>query len=227
MNAQIKKFFLPVLIPAVFLVPGSSAKAQAVRRSASAVHRRLVVSLPDRRLALLEDGKVKKVYVVAVGKKSSPSPTGTFTIMRRVTNPTYWHDGKVVAPGPENPVGTRWMGLSAKGYGIHGTNAPRSIGKAASSGCIRMRKSDLEELFAAVKTGDQVEIVGERDAETAEIFGDAHGVQASDGVAETTARAAEPVPASPSAPMQAPVLAAAQVEATPGVAIAVSMPVAR
>ena len=166
MNAQIKKFFLPVFIPAVFFVPGTAAKPQASGRSANVVHRRLVVSLPDRRMALLEDGKVKKVYAVAVGKRSTPSPTGTFTIMRRVTNPSYWHDGKVVTPGPENPVGTRWMGLSAKGYGIHGTNAPRSIGKAASHGCIRMRKGDLEQLFAAVRTGDQVEIVGERDAET-------------------------------------------------------------
>ena len=76
MNAQIRKFFLPVLIPAVFFVPGIPAKAQVVRHTAK-FHRRVVVSLPDRRLALLENGKVKKVYVVAVGERSTPSPTGT------------------------------------------------------------------------------------------------------------------------------------------------------
>ncbi len=70
-----------------------------------------MVSLEDRKLALLEDGQVKKIYPVAVGKPSTPSPTGTFTIERRVMNPTYSHNGKVVPPGPGNPVGTRWMGL--------------------------------------------------------------------------------------------------------------------
>ncbi|MGB7167421.1 MAG: L,D-transpeptidase [Acidobacteriaceae bacterium] len=135
------------------------------------VTRTIVVSLEDRRLALLEDGVVKKVYPVAVGKDATPSPTGTFTIVARVTDPTYYHDGKVIPAGPENPVGTRWMGLSQKGYGIHGTNAPRSIGKAASHGCIRMGRRDLEDLFAQVRAGDVVEIVGQRDAETAAIFG--------------------------------------------------------
>ena len=88
------------------------------------------------------------------------------------------------------------MGLSEKGYGIHGTNEPRSIGKAASHGCIRMRKDDLEELFDTVETGDQVEIVGERDEETAEIFGDAQGVEGSAGVV-TTAQVTTPAEAAP------------------------------
>jgi lipoprotein-anchoring transpeptidase ErfK/SrfK len=131
----------------------------------------IVVSLQDRRLALVEDGAVKKVYRVAVGSDRTPSPTGTFTIVGRVANPTYYHEGKVVPPGPDNPVGTRWMGLNKKGYGIHGTNAPRSIGKAASHGCIRMGQRDLEDLYAQVRSGDTVEIVGERNEETAAIFG--------------------------------------------------------
>ncbi len=97
-----------------------------------AAKRLIVVSLEDRKLALIEDGKPVKVYTVAVGKASTPSPAGTFTIARRVVNPTYSHDGRTVPPGPNNPVGTRWMGLSIPGYGIHGTNEPRSIGKAAS-----------------------------------------------------------------------------------------------
>ncbi len=132
----------------------------------------IVVSLEDRKLALVEDGQVKKVYTVAVGKPTTPSPTGTFTIARRVKNPTYSHNGKTVQPGSGNPVGTRWMGLSVKGYGIHGTNEPKSIGKAASHGCIRMAQKDLEEMYELVSVGDTVELVGQRNEETAQLFGD-------------------------------------------------------
>jgi hypothetical protein len=116
--------------------------------------------------------KVPTGLSVAVGKPSTPSPVGTFTIARRVMNPTYSHDGRVVPPGPNNPVGTRWMGLSIPGYGIHGTNVPSSIGKAASHGCIRMAKKDLEELYPMIEVGDTVELIGERNEETAQLFGD-------------------------------------------------------
>lgn len=133
--------------------------------------RLLLVSLPDHQLALIENGQVTKVYPVAVGKESSPSPTGSFRIVARLTDPTYYHPGKVIPAGADNPLGNRWMGLDRKGYGIHGTNQPQSIGKASSHGCIRMAKRDLEELFARVKVGDAVEIRGERDAQTAGIFG--------------------------------------------------------
>jgi L,D-transpeptidase ErfK/SrfK len=135
--------------------------------------RLLLVSIPDHQLALIEDGQVKEIYPVAVGKQSTPSPTGSFHIVVRVVDPTYYHEGKVIAPGPGNPLGDRWMGLDRKGYGIHGTNAPQSIGKSASHGCIRMAKRDLEELFSLVKVGDEVEIRSERDDETAAIFGSA------------------------------------------------------
>jgi lipoprotein-anchoring transpeptidase ErfK/SrfK len=135
------------------------------------VKRVIVVSLEDRKLALVEDGQVKKVYTVAVGKPTTPSPSGTFSIARRVKNPTYSHNGKTVLPGPGNPVGTRWMGLSVKGYGIHGTNEPNSIGKAASHGCIRMGRKDLEEFYELVNVGDTVELVGQRNEETAQLFG--------------------------------------------------------
>ncbi len=150
----------------------SQATAQAaVGNQAAAVKRTIVVSLEDRKLALVEDGKVVKVYPVAVGKPSTPSPEGSFTIERRVMNPVYRHDGRVVLPGPHNPVGTRWMGLSIAGYGIHGTNEPNSIGKAASHGCIRMAKADLEDLYPRVSVGDAVELIGHRNDETAQIFG--------------------------------------------------------
>lgn len=132
--------------------------------------RQIVVSVPDRKLALLENGKVKRVYSVAVGKNSTPSPTGNFKVVNRLENPTYYHKGVVVGPGAANPLGNRWIGLNEKGYGIHGTNAPKSIGKAASHGCIRMAKNDLEELFAQVRPGDEVQIHGERNEELNVIF---------------------------------------------------------
>jgi lipoprotein-anchoring transpeptidase ErfK/SrfK len=158
------------MVVAVAGVLAMQAVAQAVVESAPA-KRTIVVSLQDRKLALLEDGQVKKVYPVSVGKPSSPSPVGTFVIERRVMNPTYAHKGKLVPPGPGNPVGSRWMGLSIRGYGIHGTNEPRSIGKAASHGCIRMAKPDLEEFYSQVRVGDTVVLVGQRNEVTARLFG--------------------------------------------------------
>ncbi len=138
---------------------------------ANATVRRVLVSIPDRKLALFENGKVVRIYRVAIGKSSTPSPVGEFKIVNRVTNPTYYHKGQVVAAGKGNPVGSRWIGLSAKGYGIHGTNQPNSIGKAASTGCIRVGKKDLEELFALVDIGDAVQIRAKRDDQIAAVFG--------------------------------------------------------
>jgi len=133
--------------------------------------RRIVVSIPDRKLALIENGRVVKIYATAVGAAASPTPAGIYTIAQRIQNPTWYGPNKVVGPGKDNPVGTRWLGLSRKGYGIHGTNNPRSIGRRASHGCIRMWNHDVEDLFARVEVGDVVELHGERDAQVAEIFG--------------------------------------------------------
>jgi lipoprotein-anchoring transpeptidase ErfK/SrfK len=128
--------------------------------------RRLVVNLADRKIALFEDGRVVKVYSIAVGKHSTPSPNGSFHIVSRVVKPTYYKPGKVVPAGPANPLGTRWMGLGFKGYGIHGTNRPTSIGKAASHGCIRMRNQDVEDLFERVEVGDPVDLLTDETAIT-------------------------------------------------------------
>jgi lipoprotein-anchoring transpeptidase ErfK/SrfK len=133
--------------------------------------RRIVVSIPDRKLAVLEDDRVVKVYATAVGAPKSPSPVGSFTIVTQIPEPTWYTKGRVVPPGKSNPLGTRWLGLSKKGYGIHGTNAPKSIGRNASHGCIRMRNRDVEELFEMVAAGDVVDLYGERNEETERIFG--------------------------------------------------------
>jgi lipoprotein-anchoring transpeptidase ErfK/SrfK len=135
-------------------------------------HRRIVlVSIADRKLAVLDGDEVIATFPVAVGATKSPSPTGVFQIVSRVPNPTYYRPGLVIPSGKNNPLGTRWVGLSEKGYGIHGTNAPGSVGHAASHGCIRLRNRDMEKLFTMVRVGDAVEILGDRDARVAHVFG--------------------------------------------------------
>lgn len=132
--------------------------------------RRIVVSIPNRKLALLGDDRVVKVYDVAVGAPVSPSPDGEYQIAQRLENPTYYHPGVVIGPGANNPLGPRWIGLNVPGFGIHGTNRPESSGKNASHGCIRLRNRDIEDLFARVKVGDRVSLIAERNDEVARIF---------------------------------------------------------
>jgi lipoprotein-anchoring transpeptidase ErfK/SrfK len=133
--------------------------------------RRIVVSFPDRKLALLEGNRVTKIYDVAVGAPDSPSPSGEFQITQRLENPTYYKPGVIIGPGENNPLGPRWIGLNVKGFGIHGTNQPNSIGKNASHGCIRLRNSDIKDLFARVQVGEHVTLVSERTDEVARLFG--------------------------------------------------------
>jgi lipoprotein-anchoring transpeptidase ErfK/SrfK len=103
---------------------------------------------------------------VATGQPRYPTPNGRFSIVVMWKNPWWyppnspWAVGeKPVPPGPGNPLGTRWMGLSASGVGIHGTPQPQSIGYSLSHGCIRMRIPDAEWLFEHVRVGATVFIV--------------------------------------------------------------------
>jgi lipoprotein-anchoring transpeptidase ErfK/SrfK len=163
------------LLGAAQLAAQSRPATAARRDENSAVPaRQIVVSIPDRKLALVENGRVVKIYRVAVGRRVTPSPTGTLFIANRVKNPTYYRPGVVIPPGKSDPVGTRWIGLSKRGYGIHGTDEPWSIGYAASHGCIRMRNRDAEDLFQRVRVGDIVEFHARRDAVVLALF---HGLQ--------------------------------------------------
>ena len=162
MKAQNRIRTASLLLAALF---ASTAAAQDFRTAR--VARQVLVSIPDRKLAVLEGGKVIRTFPVAVGATVSPSPSGEFKVVNRIANPTYYH------PGVGNPIGTRWLGLNRKGFGIHGTNEPRSIGKAASHGCIRLRNRDIEQLFRMVSVGDTVLIHADRDEQVSEIFGGA------------------------------------------------------
>lgn len=165
------------LLAAAFTLCANAVAAQTTSNSngnpSAQSTRRLVVSFPDHKLALLEGDHVIKIYEVAVGASVSPSPSGEYQIARRLENPTYYKPGVVIGPGANNPLGPRWIGLNIKGFGIHGTNRPDSIGKNASHGCIRLRNHDIEDLFARVQVGDRVSLVAERTDEVARLFGPA------------------------------------------------------
>jgi lipoprotein-anchoring transpeptidase ErfK/SrfK len=157
------------IAPSVAIKPQSNS-TQAHQPANDEHKRQIIISIADRRLALLEDGKFIKAYPIAVGTESAPSPEGEFTIINQAVDPVYRHRGKEIQPGKGNPLGNRWMGLSLKGYGIHGTNVPGSVGKAASHGCFRMARLDVEDLYNRVKVGDTVIIRRERDALIAKVF---------------------------------------------------------
>jgi hypothetical protein len=111
-------------------------------------------------------GKAVRTLGVAVGQSQYPTPVGRFEIIEKQLNPWWyppnsaWAAGeKPVPPGPGNPLGTRWMGLSAPGVGLHGTPDAASVGYSASHGCIRMRIPDAEWLFVHVRVGSPVWII--------------------------------------------------------------------
>lgn len=127
----------------------------------------IVIRRESKRLNLYRGMRLWKQLGVATGQSSYPTPTGFFSIVTMQRNP-WWYppdsdwakDEKPIPPGPGNPLGTRWMGISAPGVGIHGTPDAASIGYSASHGCVRMRISEAEWLFAHVRVGTPVYIVG-------------------------------------------------------------------
>jgi len=134
------------------IVPGQKLK---IARSKFSIW----VSKSDNMLSLKADGKMIKVYRISTGKNDS-TPTGAFTVITKIVNPPWYTDNKVIPSGsPDNILGTRWLGISRKGYGIHGTTEPETIGRQATSGCVRMRNSEVEELFALVPIRTEVVIV--------------------------------------------------------------------
>lgn len=123
----------------------------------------LVVDKADNRLTLKGDEEILKIYTVSTGADNS-TPTGTFKIIDKLKNPTWYKsDGEVIPYGsPEHLLGTRWMGLNVKGRGIHGTTEPGLLGRQVSHGCIRMRNKEVEELFDMLPRGTEVTIVDKK-----------------------------------------------------------------
>jgi len=126
----------------------------------------IVIHRGSNRLELFNYQRLRKRFRVATGESVYPTPLGRFRIVVKWRNPWWyppnsrWAKGlKPVPPGPDNPLGTRWMGLSEPGVGIHGTPNGGSIGYSVSHGCIRMYIPDAEWLFNTVDIGSQVFIV--------------------------------------------------------------------
>jgi lipoprotein-anchoring transpeptidase ErfK/SrfK len=103
------------------------------------------ISVGKRRLSLYNNGRLEKIYPIAVGKMLTHTPTGDYVIVNRQYN-------------PGGPFGVLWLSLSKQGYGIHGTNDPSSIGKSVSHGCVRMYNRDVLQLAEMVPNGTRVSI---------------------------------------------------------------------
>jgi L,D-transpeptidase-like protein/putative peptidoglycan binding protein len=126
----------------------------------------IVIRRSSNRLFLYGGMRFRRVFGVATGQRVYPTPLGRFRIVVKWRNPWWyppnsaWAAGQEpIPPGPDNPLGTRWMGLSAPGVGIHGTPNDGSIGYSVSHGCIRMHIPDAEWLFVRVRIATPVYIV--------------------------------------------------------------------
>lgn len=128
----------------------------------------LVVNLPERGLYLFQGGRFRAFYAISIGDESVEkgrfqTPTGSFTIIEKIVNPTWYPpswapDRTPVGPGPKNPLGERWIGLSLPRVGIHGTSDPLNIGNSLTHGCIRMYPELIKVLYDQVKVGWPVRI---------------------------------------------------------------------
>ena len=119
----------------------------------------VVVDKSQNTLILKTDEEVIKTYIVSTGMNNS-TPVGNFKIINKLSNPTWFKAGAVVAPNsPDNILGSRWLGFDLPGYGIHGTTDPGNLGKQITQGCVRMSNSDIEELYAIVPLGTEVTIL--------------------------------------------------------------------
>jgi lipoprotein-anchoring transpeptidase ErfK/SrfK len=126
----------------------------------------IVITRGANTLKLYNGRTLVRTFRVATGQAVYPTPAGVWRIVDKQRNPWWrppnsaWARGlKPIPPGPGNPLGTRWMGLDAAGVGIHGTNAPASIGYSLSHGCIRMEVPEAEWLFQHVHLGTPVVIL--------------------------------------------------------------------
>ena len=127
-----------------------------VNSNEATVDKKILINIPSRTLTYLEKEAINKVYPVAVGKPSSKTPQGIYSVLNKLVNP-YYSRKNIPGGSPNNPLGIRWIGFKPS-YGIHGNSAPNSIGTAASGGCVRMYNYDVKELYNKVEKNTKVEI---------------------------------------------------------------------
>jgi L,D-transpeptidase ErfK/SrfK len=168
MRAARRRVSRGVLIAACTLAFGAViAGADIPQLAPRALDTGIVINVPQRLLFLMRDGIEVARYPVGLGRADWRTFLGPFTIVAKEVDPAWdvpksiqeeqRRAGKPVitriGPGPNNPLGKHWLGLSATGYGIHGTNAPASISTFQSHGCIRLLAADIADLFARVEVG--------------------------------------------------------------------------
>ena len=136
----------------------------------------ITINIPQRMLFYAKDGRLLHHFPVGLGRPDWPTPTGSFKVVVKEENPVWdvpssiqeemRREGKpvqtCVPPGPKNPLGKHWLGLSRQGYGIHGTIAPASIYQFRTHGCVRLHPDDIAALFATVSPGTPVSIMYQR-----------------------------------------------------------------
>lgn len=145
-------FFLIIVIVMLLLLSGSEILAGEETK--------IVINIPNTTLYLYRGGKLIKEYRITVGRIDAPTPIGNFKVINKMINPTWYPpDGRdPIPPGPNNELGTRWIGIDKPHYGIHGTIKPQEIGKATSDGCVRLKNEDIEELYPLFSLKMPVEI---------------------------------------------------------------------
>ncbi len=156
--------YLRFILCFIVIIILSAIEPIAIQAMDSNVLSKIIINLPSSTLEYYENNQLVKEYSIAIGKPSTPTPIGLFQIIDKEIDPCWYppdRRGVVVPSGPNNPLGYRWMGFEAN-YGIHGTNAPWSIGLAVSNGCIRMQEEEVEELFPYVRNNTPVQITYDR-----------------------------------------------------------------
>ena len=141
-------------------------EAVAPQTTRASVGEVIVIRRGLNKLFLYDGMKLRRGFGVATGQSRYPTPLGKYEIIVKWRHP-WWYppasdwaaDAEPIPPGPGNPLGTRWMGISAPAVGIHGTPDPASIGYSVSHGCIRMRIPEVEWLFTQVEIGTPVYIL--------------------------------------------------------------------
>ena len=133
-------------------------------------HEGIVINVPEMRLYRFFPGiHIVKTYPIGIGDVATPTPEGTCRVVDRQVDPTWVipaslkgkYDVARIPPGPANPLGKYWLGLSRKGYGIHGTNFAWCVGRIVSNGCIRLYPEHIKQLFQETPVGTWVEMVYE------------------------------------------------------------------
>lgn len=149
------------------LYPSRMQRLEAVLRQSPIAgmvrQTKIVIRLQSRQLELHEANQLVKSYDIAVGQADWETPIGNFAVLDLRQDPLWQHPitGEAIATGPDNPLGTRWIGFAySDGYhiGIHGTNQEELVGQAVSHGCVRMRDPEIQEVFQEIALGTPITV---------------------------------------------------------------------